>query len=62
MIRTKNFAVKHLEWGWAFLFCGSVIGIGADNRRYFDSHTEIVSRLQSLGITPNEYEDQGENK
>lgn len=59
----KLFAIRKSERGWAFTF-GSrqvdVVGIGKENQRYFDSHDALVKKLDSLGIKPDEYNDDEE--
>lgn len=55
-----SFSIRKFEQGWAFVFGDNmpvVIGIGRDNQRYFETHEAIVSKLEGLGILPNQYED-----
>lgn len=51
------FSVRKRENGWVLIFGDQAIGIGSDNQMYFETHEAIVTKLESLGIRPDQYED-----
>lgn len=52
----KSFRIIKFEFGWAFVFCNKVTGLGMSNQRYFKTREELVEMLDSLGIIPEEYD------